>query len=269
MDTDRNLAEKYMQMYPQRAAQIMESLTPEELAGLLSETPVKVLGPVLNTINSQRLARSISSLPPALAGELVGKMDPINAQNTLRHLEPPDQRSILNILKPALASALKRNLEQASGTVGAAMLPVGVVLQLSMTIKEALDYLKKYREEPMNPLLVTNEKGELMGEIPLKSLLLGERTEILANLVIQGLPALTADTSLTVVQDHEAWRFYPMLPVTDRSNLLVGVLPAEIALKADSKRQLLNREILETTTALGELYRIGLAGFLQSVNRRN
>ncbi len=267
MDTDRLLAEKYMRLHPLKAARIMESLTHVELAGLLGDTTANTLAPVLNAMDAHCLAKALPMMPKTGVGRLMEKMERLNVQNVLRQLDPQTQRQLLKELKPDLASALKRNLDQVSGTVGALMLPVTLVLQPSMNVKEALEYLKKNRKKMMNLLLVVNQKGELMGEIPLKSLLLAEKTELLSHLLVEGLPALLTDTSLTAIQDHPAWEKYPSLPVNDRSNQLVGILPADLARQRNGKRELLTKEILETTSALGELYRIGLAGFLQSVNR--
>lgn len=268
MDTDRILAEKYMRLHPLKAARFMESLPHEELAGLLGDTPASTLTPVLNEMGANCLAKVLPMMPKTEVGRLMEKMDRLNVQNVLRQLDPKTQKQVLKELKPDLASAMKRNLDQVSGTVGALMLPVTVVLQPSMNVKEALEYLKKHRNKSMNPLLVVNKKGELMGEIPLQSLLLANKTELLSQLMVEGLPALLTDTSLTAIRDHPAWEKYPSLPVNDRSNHLVGILPADLARQGNGKRELLTKEILETTSALGELYRIGLAGFLQSVNRR-
>lgn len=268
MDTDRIIAEKFMGLHPFKAAQVMERMSVEEMASLLGETAPKVVAPVLNVLNAHLAASSLLLIPVETACRLIELMDPLSAQTLLRQLDLPFQGKILAGLPSRLSGTLKRNLEQQSGTVGALMLPANLVFLQSMTVKECIGLMKKNKEEELHPLLVVEQKGGLKGQVPLKSLACADRSLPLERIMVTEVPSLFADLTVSAVLDHPGWQRFPALPVTDRSNLLVGVLPLEIAQKAGMKRPLFNKDLLETTTALGELYRIGLTGFLQSVNRQ-
>jgi Mg/Co/Ni transporter MgtE len=268
MDTNRLIAEKFMSLHPSRAAHVVETLTEEETAALVSETPVRVIVPVLNALSPGKSARAINLVPAQRGAVLLEAMDPHSAQAMLRHLEQESRGKLMAALDPALASTLQRNLEQESGTVGSLMLPVNRVFQEDMTVREVMEILKKQKEEIIHPLLVRNSKGVLAGHLPLPPLLLAERSEPLLKYLDPEIPSFLTDTPLTAVTEHPGWYNFPSMPVVDNTGLLVGILPRELAFHHDRRKERMPRDLLDTTLALGELYRIGLAGFLQSVNRR-
>ena len=66
--------------------------------------------------------------------------------------------------------------------------------------------------------------------------------------------------------NHPAWYEYRFIPVIDRAEKLLGTLPYKTTREATPEKEgKLTKEILATSTALGELYRIGITGFLHSV----
>jgi magnesium transporter len=268
MDTTRLIAEKFMATHPFRAAHVLETLTEEETAALMSETPGRIMIPVLNALSPDKSARAFRLLPAERGARMLEAMDPLPAQAMLRQLDSGYLDKIMGELHPDLATTLKQNLDQETGTVGAHMLPVNMVLQADMIVREAMEVLKKHKGEIQRPLLVRDGNGVLMGYLPLPHLLLADRSEPLSNILAPEIPSFLADTPLTAIREHPGWYEFPALPVVDNTGQLVGALPRELALNHENRKERMPRDLLDTTLALGELYRIGLAGFLQSVSRR-
>jgi magnesium transporter len=269
MDNNNRLfAEKFMALHPFRAAHVVETLTDEETAALIEETTGRLIVPVLNALSPGKAARGLSMVPPERAAPLLEAMDSLPAQAMLRELDLTYREKLMAAIDPSLAAVLQQNLEQESGTVGSLMLPVSLVLQADMTVREAMEILKKRKEENKHPVLVRDSKGILSGHFPLQALLRAERSDPLLNFLDPEIPSFLTDTPLTAVKEHPGWYDFPALPVVDNTGQLVGILPRDLALAADQRKERMPRDLLDTTVALGELYRIGLAGFLQSVNRR-
>lgn len=268
MDTNRLIAEKFMAQHPFRAAHVVESLTEDEIAALFNETTSQIIVPVLNALSPGKAALGLCLVSAQRAADLVEAMDPIPAQAMLRQLELGYREELMAALDPALASTLQRNLEQDSGTVGSLMLPVTMVLQADMTVREATEILKKHKSEVTHPVLVRDSQGVFSGQLPVTALVLAERSDPILKFVDAEIPSFLADTPLSAVREHPGWYDFPALPVVDNTGQLVGILPRDLALQSGLRKERLPRDLLDTTIALGELYRIGLAGFLQSVNRR-
>jgi hypothetical protein len=70
------------------------------------------------------------------------------------------------------------------------------------------------------------------------------------------------------MHNHAVWSKYLAIPVVDRSGKLIGNLEAANSQKSNIEaREELNQDVLETGSALGELYSIGIRGLLQSLSR--
>jgi len=267
MDTDRIIAEDFITKYPVTAAQVLEGLKDEEVVEFIEELSIENGLKLLNLMNVDKAAKYFSLLPSQLTKELMENSDIAMAESLCRQFDEPFRNNLLASLTPDLAATLNRKLEQVPNTVGVLMVPA-IVVNKEMTVKVALEIIKRNKESLESYLYVADDQGTFEGAVRLEELLFTDRNSTLGELMITTIPKFFPDTPIKNVLNHPAWYEYRFIPVIDKSEKLLGTLPyrmtKEVALKKDGQ---LSKEIIETSTALGELYRIGLTGLLQSVGK--
>lgn len=148
------------------------------------------------------------------------------------------------------------------------MIPTGFALHKEMTVKEALQIMKRTKDQIASTIGVVNADGLLEGTVSLHDLALARGSDLIAAVMKTDTPKFFGDLPVESINDHPGWYEYQALPVVDNTGKLIGILHREAAqnlkLAADHD---LTKQVMETSTALGELYRIGLTAFLQSVSK--
>jgi len=267
MDADRKIAEDFITKYPLTAAQVLEGLQDEEVADFLQQVSVENSLKLLDLMNTDKAAKCFSLLPPQLGKQLFESGDISLAESLCRQFDEPFRNNLLANLSTDVATALNRKLEQIPNTVGVLMVPA-IVVNKEMTVKVALEIIKRNRENLGSYLFVTDEQGTFEGAVRLEELLFADRGITIEELMITTIPKFFPDTPIKNVVNHPAWYEYRFIPVIDKSEKLLGTLPYRTTKEITPKKSgQLTKEILETSTALGELYRIGLTGLLQSVGK--
>lgn len=267
MDTDRTVVESFIANHPFSAAQVLEGLKEEEVAEFIRELPNEKSLQLLGLMNINKAAKCFTLLPAPLAKEMMESSDVAFAEALCRQFDEHYRNNLLAGLSPDLSATLSQKLEQFANTVGVFMVPA-IGVNREMLVKDALEIIKGNKENLEPNLYVVNVQGMLEGAVRLEELLFAERNMALSELMITDIPRFFHDTPIKNVVDHSAWYEYRFIPVTDRSEKLLGSLPFSTTKKATSEKSgQLTKEILDTGTALGELYLIGLTSFLQSVGK--
>ena len=265
MKKDFIIARDFISKHPFSAAQVLEELKAEEVAEFIQELPIQNSLTLLNLMNTDKSAKCFSLLPPKLTKELMESSDLALAETLCRQLDESFRNSLLARLSPDLAATLNTRLEQVVNTVGVLMVPV-MVVNKEMTVKAALEIIKRNKENLESYLYVVDAEGKFEGAVRLEELLFADKNSTLGGMMITTIPKFFPDTPINNVLNHPAWYEYRFIPVIDRAEKLLGTLPYRTTKEAiPEKDGKLTKEILATSTALGELYRIGITGFLQSV----
>lgn len=269
MDTDRTVVEDFIAKHPFSAAKVLEGLKAEEVAGFLSRLPKDKSIQLLRLMEIRRAADCFSRLPPKLATELMEGCDILFAESLCRQFDVSFRDNILSSLSPNVSSAIRQKLEQKANTVGEFMVPVAGVTK-EMTVKDALETIAGNRESFESYLNIVDVQGLFQGATRLEELLLVAANTTIGELTITDMPSFFPDTPVQNIKDHPAWYEYRLIPVVDRSSgRLLGGLPYSTMKETiPQKGGQLTKDILETGTALSELYLVGLAGFLQSVGNK-
>lgn len=267
MDTDQIVAEDFIERYPIAAAHVLEGLKDEEVVEFLEELSIENGLKLLNLMNVDKAAKYVALLPTPLTKALMEGSDISLAESLCRQFDEPFRNKLLASLTPDLAETLNRKMEQVPNTVGVLMVPA-IVVNKDMSVRVALDIVKRNKESLELPLYVTDNQGIFEGAVRLEELLFADRNSTLGELMITTIPKFFPDTPINNILNHSAWYEYRFIPVIDRSEKLLGTLPYRMTKEIIAKKEgQLSKEIIETSTALGELYRIGLTGLLQSVGK--
>ena len=267
MDSDLIIAEEFSNKYPFQAAKVLETLEDQEVAAFLEQISVTMAITLLNFMNVNKAAQCFSLLPPERTAVIVDKMDVSLAEALCRRLEEPYRDQLLDLLPAELGSLIRRKLQQIPNTVGILMVPA-IVVNKDLAVKEVIDIVKRNRENLESHLYVVDVKGTLEGAVLLENLLFAKKQVAINTIMQTSLPKFYPDMTIDSTLGHPAWDDYQTIPVVDRSEKLLGALPYRMTKGVSLKKEgISTKEIIQTSNALGELYRIGLTSFLQSISK--
>ena len=268
MDTDKILLEQFVTGYPVQAAQAIENLKDDDIVAFMEAVPMALSIKIISQIKTYRGASCLQLVTPVLAKELIEQTDLATAEALLRHCEIPFRSNLLNSILPERAEVLGQKLEYRADTVGAWMTPSVFALRKEVLVEDAIEMVKLEKERISSAIYVVNEENKLEGEIKLSELFFADQTKQLAAIMRTDISKVFADVQIKSLQNHIVWYEHLAIPVVNRSGKLIGILDVESCQKSNTEAsQELTKEVLETSNALGELYRIGLTGFLQSLSK--
>lgn len=265
MDTDEMILEAFIHKHGRAATQILEELEPEEVAHLFREIRVDLAARILEPMYAYKASRILESVDKTRAVEILEQIDLKTSELIFRQMEGSLRNSLLEDLPSEVSGPLRLKLKYPENSVGALMDPVLFTLRKSVKVGKALTFLKEHKR-PVSPyVFVVNQDKSLYGLVNLQDLLLADKDVPLTTLANTGVTKLFDDVHLETVINFDSWLHYYALPVTDRSDVLVGSLKLEAVRRGSLKsEEVLGKQAIKAGAALGELYRIGLTGFLRS-----
>ncbi|WP_439484456.1 magnesium transporter MgtE N-terminal domain-containing protein [Cyclobacterium plantarum] len=265
MGTDEKILEAFIHEHGRAATQILEKLEPGEVASLLQEISVALAAKILEPMYAYKASRILENLDQTCAIEILEDVDLKTAELILRQMEGSLRDSLLEGLAPEVSGPLRLKLKSPENTVGALMDPILFTLRKSVKVGKALTLLKEHKRLASPYVFVVNKDKSLHGVVNLQDLLSADRDASLTNLANTNVPKLYDDVHIETVINYDSWLYYYALPVTDRSGVLVGSLRLEAIRRGSMKsEEVPGKEAIKAGAALGELYRIGLMGFLGS-----
>lgn len=268
MDTDKIILDEFITHYPAEAVRAIERLSIEEMAAFMEQIPLSLNINLLKHANTYIGAKCLQSISADLAKELIENTEISIAEALLRQCETSFRFKLLDKIDPKLAATLREKLEYDADTVGALMIPRVFALRKSTSVIDALEIVKLEIGRISSVVYVIDEQDKLKGKIMLHELFFADTSKYLHEITNPEIPKFAADMSIKSIVDHPGWHTHRSIPVIDRSEKLIGVLTfAAIQQNKGNKGRELTKEVLETSNSLGELYRIGLTGFLQSISK--
>ena len=195
----------------------------------------------------RRLVARLKACPPHQAAELLENTDIRLAFEALTDLNPSFTQSILRALPdnqrqaiilgatPELARQWERNRSFEEGTVGNFMEPVYAMFHPEMTVGEAIEKLRELVKIAFITYgYVTDPDGKLVGLVTMRDLLLAERDARLAEIMLREVFALRPGMSLSEAMKLSLSRHYPVYPVCDDRNTLLGQVRGQAIFEAET-----------------------------------
>ena len=268
MDTHQILLENFITNHPLAAANAIEKLNDKEVVEFIENHPIRISVSIISGMNRQKAVKCLELVELKLAAEILEQTDVRTAELLLRQFNEPFLTQILDGLPEKLSAGLRRRLSHPANTVGAFMTQIILGLPKETSVQKAIETGKREKEGFSSQIYIVDEQGKLEGVVKMKDLLIQEGSTKLGSIMISEIPKLYADAKIDSVLDHPGWYDFQDIPVIDSSERLIGFLNYGIVSK-DIKKIAEERpnDIIETSNALGELYRIGITGFLQSLGK--
>ena len=222
----------------------------------MSNTVAVDLTDEIKSRSPEAAAAKIANLPGAeLANELM-HLNPAFAQDVLSAL-PTEARERATSAAPAdVGRQWQRNSLYDPGTVGRMMDPVVADFPPHQTVGETVEKLRELVTRALiTYVYVVDPEGRLLGIVTMRDLLFSTRERKLEDVMLRGAFALRAAMPLQDAMRLVLDRHYPVYPVVDADNRLIGLMrgqtmfetqAVELSLQAGSMVGLEKEERLAT-----------------------
>ncbi len=193
------------------------------------------------------------------AAILLTTMAPDDAVSIMRLLDKAVTEQLIVCMQVNHARKLRQLCDYQEESAAGIMTTDFVSLNDEMTIAEVVDVLRE-REIPehVRDLPVTNSSDELVGIVGLRALLIGMGDETVENTMVHKFAAVHSETDREQVAREFDRYDYLMLPVTDSSNRLLGIITVDDVIDIIEEEQ--TEDVQKTVGAgAGEAVYSGLA----------
>jgi len=181
------------------------------------------------------------STTPAITerAEEIGEKSPIDAAEALAKLESDEIQFILARLPHEQAMDVASHLAESVGaedlatravisgveeTIGELMTPAHAILPATHTVAESLAFLVKSSKLQEISYIFVTEGERLVGVVGMRDLVLAKPSETLADIMIPAPFAFNAGTPVHDAISEVLYRHYPVYPVVDDNQHIVGVV---------------------------------------------
>ncbi len=222
----QDLVQVYVRQHPDSAAQILEQLSPNEVALWFADTPEILACKLLERMLAAYSAPLLAAMPLEQAAILLSQLNASNAVAIVRSMEPKVRRQILDRLSAASSAQIRMLLNYSEDSVGAWMQADILVLPDDLLVSEALARLADlpWEDQQGEVLLVLNRDRRVRGTVGVGSLLRSDPNDRLGEHIVPLVYAIPGRMSLPAARQHEVWHSMQWVPVINRHRQFIGIL---------------------------------------------
>lgn len=223
------LRETFSGMHPADIAEVIEDFPPEESGLLFRLLPRDTASEVFEYLPLDQQTEVVGRLGTEQLVNLLNEMAPDDRTRLFEELPAEVTKRVLATLRPEELKVARQLLGYPEKTAGRYMTPEYLAIRPTMTASEALAYIRAHGKdrETLNVIYVTDEKGLLLDDIRLATLVLAPpdaRVADLKDLQMVSIPATAhRDELVSLFEKYDR----VALPVTDSRGVLVGIITVD------------------------------------------
>jgi len=227
------LTDAFIDKFPQEATEVLESAPADEIVQLLQRQSAERGAQILGRISTALATSVLQQLKPDLARRTLAAMDPVGAALLLGSLDQESRNIQLEKLDAGLARELLDLMSYPQASAGRLMQPRPPSIPARLTVKQALNRLRKFPPRDTAVLVVTDDSGKLLGLLDLADIVHASPGARLETLVQITTPiCVNALTPREEIIDLFTRYRLRLLPVVDFDNRLLGVIRQSTVIKA-------------------------------------
>jgi magnesium transporter len=190
---------------------------------------------LLEALDVHLAAKIVKSQPTPRAAELLATLDPQHAVKILRRYQPDYRDSVLTAMPIEHAKAQRSMLLWRPDSVAAHMTTETLAVRPTITAEEAIAEIRdRISERPLdahigNCVYVTGPDHELVGEVPLRSLVLARADRVVTDLMADDVVTVGPLTEAEEAAHLCLNRRLEQLAVVDGDRRLLGILTEDQA----------------------------------------
>lgn len=211
---DPEVAEIVGALEPQERVVLFRLLPHDRAADVFSYLPDSQQRQLLDELGSEQLAAIFNEMEPDDRTQLLGEM--------------PEQQvaRLMALLRPDEREQAQSLLEYPPESVGRLATPDYLTARLDWTARQVLDHIRVNGEkaETLQTLYVVDERGRLVDDLPLRTVLLSDPSRKVESLVDGQVLELQAtadrEEAVRMLEKYDV----PVLPVVDENRRLMGIV---------------------------------------------
>lgn len=217
---------------PQALAESLRELSREKKLALILSLPFTVAGEVLWRTDRASRADIIFRIDHQTLDLIIAEMPVDWAAHCLRLLPKPGIKRVLATLQPDKAAGLKKQLSYKPETAGARMDPDVTPFDQNLTVAETANKIREAMSlRKVFHCYVVDEKGRLLGVVPLRKLLMSEPDIRLKELILPFIISVSVDMDQEEVARIATKNMIFALPVVNKKGVLMGVITLDKVLR--------------------------------------
>ena len=241
---------------PGTAASLIEPLPVEQQVVAFRLLPRDLAAEVFEYISLEAQQQLVKAMATEEVAKMLNDMAPDDRTALLDELPASVTQQLLNLLSPHERSIAVSLLGYPEGSVGRIMTPDYVRVRPDWTIEHALDHIRRYGQdsETLSIVYVISDDGHLIGEVPIRKILLSSLPGHLADLVHERVVALKATDPQEAAVRLFQTEGRAALPVTDSQGVLIGIVTLDDALNVAESQNTRTLQRFGGVEALDEPY---------------
>jgi len=218
------LSTAFLDLHPSEAARVLEGVASVDAAELLAEATPEIAVRVLAEMIASAAGDVIAALRTDVAAAILAGLTLPTATKILRTLEPAARHALLEGAAPEVAAPLRRLLTYPEGTAGAVMDPRAVVVAADVSVREAIDRLRRASGNVLYYLYIVDRDDKLVGVVNIRELMVAPAGDSIGAVARKHVARLLPDASHATVIAHPKWRDVHAMPVADASGTFLGAV---------------------------------------------
>lgn len=224
----RRFREQYLDYHVYEQAQIFINLDKDERARLYRYLTPEEVGDMFNAIEEEpeKVVSLFEEMTPAYAAGVINEMYSDNAVDILTYAKKDNLNKYLQLLPAKTAAEIRRMLHYEDKTAGSIMSTEFVAIPGNITVKEAMNRIKKAAKdaEMIYYIYVTDLEDKLIGVLTLRDMLRNDDEAMISDIMnSQVMSVKVEDDQEDVAKTIRDYNFLA-IPVTDFSNRLIGII---------------------------------------------
>jgi magnesium transporter len=265
VNLERSIAETFAAARPTEAARVLEHLPEEAVRDLLEDSDVGAAVAVVAALTPLLASRCLSLTMPSRAAEILQRLPLDRATDLTRRLGPDERASVLSHVPDERRRPLEKLLRFPESTAGALMEPRVASFPESLSVEATLERARRPGSELRYYVYVVNDDLVLTGVTSLRELVSASPAATLRSIMTGPVQTLSARAGRKAILGHPGWLRYPVLPVVDEADRLVGVFRYETFRRLQDRPETEDASPLNVALALGELFWLGASGILRGL----
>ena len=228
---------KLAKLHPAQIADLVEAASRregEEIIEAVGAGDRELEADVFEELDEQHLREFLEDRPDEEVAQILARMAPDDAADTIGELEEERREPVLALLPVSHRVKVRALLGYDPAEAGGLMSPEFVSLRAATSAGDALEAIRlsKIAPELLTAVFVTAADGKLEGSVPVVALLRGEAGKRLSAMVKHDLPSLRADAPFEEVARLMADYNLICAPVVDENERMLGIVTVDDVLEA-------------------------------------
>ena len=181
---------------------------------------------ILSEMDEEDAAEVIGAMRDHRAVAMIEELDPDDAADVVAELEDEDRERLMDALEPETAEEINLLLSYDPETAGGVMTTDFGVVKIDQTIEEAIQAIRRQREEIDNIyyIYVVDDEDHLQGVISIREVLLARPGAGIRDIMQEAEGVCAPDDDRELVASRTAEFNLVALPVVDAKRKMIGIV---------------------------------------------